>query len=135
MESTTQQPMADEVFKYVPTQCRETEIEEEIEGKKVPKKVAPTFKGHVILRQPTLEERYGRLAACEHLRGVSNTKFLLELVAASKDLWREVHLTHLASNKTFTSYDQLVRNPKCDVIVFEIAQMNIDGFDDAGLGN
>jgi len=109
---------------YTPKACQTTEER------------PATFQGKVVLKVPTLPERYELLekiglefdstGAVRMERGAFS--ILRILVTESKKYYETVDLTKLSDGSRFASFDELVSDPDCDEIVNEIANEIKGGF-------
>lgn len=113
---------------YTPQVCRN----QSADGKK--KK--PTFKGVVILKQPTFDEKYSYMEECGFDldesgsvgAAVGKLKSIRKMVGLSKKHYVKVELERLSDSKAFKSFDDLQYEAECDAILIEIASQVVSGF-------
>lgn len=120
-------------IKFVPQACSEHVVEKG----KAKIKMPATFEGHLVMRCPDIDERYGIL---EDLGLQANEKgevkstetnlfaSIRKMIKASKPFFHEVHIKRIADGKEFNSFEDLSFDPECDEIILEAARALKEGF-------
>jgi len=126
--------MAKEV-KFIPSVCKVTTDDDTHEV------IQPTFKGHIILRKLTLDEKFAFMENSGVEIGEEDGKNVVNvpkgskafastraLVSGSKKHYVEVDLTRLADGEHFASVEDLEVEHDCHPIMVEVANRLVSGF-------
>lgn len=93
------------------------------------------FEGHIMLRPPTFDERWSYLEESqlkfneegEADIGINQLGALRRLVRFSEKHYEEVKLKNLDTKTTYKTFEDLVSDPMCDKILFEVAGVMTKG--------
>lgn len=120
-------------IKFVPQACKEHEISKG----KAKIKIPATFEGHLVMKCPDIDERYGILEdlgleanASGEVKATETNLFasIRKMIKAAKPFFQEVHIKKIADGKEFKSFDDLSFDPDCDEIILEAARALKEGF-------
>lgn len=96
----------------------------------------PQFKGSVVLRVPSIIERYDYLSMANldvsgselDVSSVNKFDYVKKLIAASEKHYQKVELIKLSDGTEYKTYQDLIHDPECDSIVIEIASNLPNGY-------
>lgn len=131
-------------YKFVPKVCQEQEVEIEGKGKNKARveKIAPMFKGHVVLRVPTYPERQAMTVMAMDMAAGNNTEDdirtavrdnveyrknalsrMADMIEKAKEFYLSVSLEKISDGSKYESYEDLDCDPDCESILTEGARL------------
>jgi hypothetical protein len=108
------------LFKYVPKN----------------KKDGPQFEGHIMVERPSLPERYEYIDTCAFKvredgqieTNMSQLRPMAKLIREIEPKIKEVVIKNKQSGAEYKSYQDLLVDPDCDLLVVELAGLMLNGF-------
>ena len=105
---------------YIPKACRE----------------GGEFSGSVILKRITMLDRYRKLPKLEELiQDGKKVEATIHAIESTMDLWVTVDITRKKTGQKFTSLNALMKEPKADQLIAEVAFGFLQGFPEDDEGN
>lgn len=108
-------------FKYVPQACKGDEAK---------------YSGHVMVRMPTLDERYEFFETVEFkkgqqgevIQGIENVPAMRKMCKLAEPFFKEVAVKRVSDGFEFKSYEDLSYDKDASLMIQEIAGQIMNGF-------